>query len=237
MDIDGLGSVLIDQVVDKLGVRSPHELFALTAEQLAGLERMGTKSAENIVRSLRAAKTRGLNRVLAGLAIRHVGETMAEDLASYFGSAEELLKFAARYCAGEPDAVQTVAPEKGSGAIEGLARKTADSIFAELNSPAVRKVFKGLQDAHVALSVTKPAVVDVAGIAGKTFVLTGTLPNLKRDEAAARIKAAGGKVSGSVSKKTDYVVAGDEPGSKLDKAQALGIAILDEAQLCKLLDG
>jgi DNA ligase (NAD+) len=235
MDIDGMGTALIEQVTRELGVRSPDQLFSLTAEQLAGLERMGEKSAVNVARALERAKSRGLSRVLVGLAIRHVGETMAEDLTSYFGSAEALLEFAGRYVQGDAEAVQALAPDKGSGAIDGLAKKSADSIFAELDSDVVRKVFAGLEAAGVSLRATRARREAVEGVAGKTFVLTGTLPTLKRSDAAEAIKQAGGKVSGAVSKQTDYVVAGDEAGTKLEKAQALGVAVLDEAALLALL--
>jgi DNA ligase (NAD+) len=237
MDIDGMGEVLVDQVVDKLGVRSPDDLFRLDVDALAGLDRMGQKSAERVKAGLEEAKERGLARVLNGLAIRHVGETMAEDLADYFKTADALLAFAARYVADDEEAVETVAPAKSSerGAIDGLARKSADSIFHELHSPAVRKVFAGLADVGVNLRVNAAHVQEVTDVAGKTFVLTGTLPTLKRIEATKRVKAAGGKVSGSVSKKTDYVVAGDEAGSKLEKAQSLGVEIIDEAALLALL--
>jgi len=235
MEIDGMGESLVGQVVDKLGVEAPHQLFSLTSPQLAGLERMGKKSADNVVSALEKARSRGLARVLYGLAIRHVGETMSEDLAGYFGSAEKLLGFAERYVAGDPQAIATVAPESGSGAIEGLARKTADSIFRELASPAVRKVLDGLAQAGVSLVARTAARVEIAGVAGKSFVLTGTLPTLKRDVAGDMIKAAGGKVSGSVSKKTDFVVAGEEAGSKLDKARELGVVVIDEAALLAML--
>lgn len=235
MEIDGMGESLVNQVVEHLGVSAPHELFDLTVAKIAGLDRMGKKSAENVVRALETAKSRGLARVLHALAIRHVGETMSEALASHFGSADALLEFARRYIEGDAQAIETVAPQTGSGAIEGLAKKSADSIFGELNSPSIRSIFAGLALAGVTLGTKSAPRVEVQGVAGKTFVLTGTLPTLKRDEAGDKIKAAGGKVSGSVSKKTDYVVAGEEAGSKLEKARELGITILDEAALLAML--
>ena len=238
MDVDGMGAVLIDQVVDKLGVRSPDDLFRLDVEQLASLERMGAKSAERVKQGLEQAKRRGLARVLAGLAIRHVGEAMAEDLSAYFRTAGALLEFAGRYAAGDDEAIATVAPNKSTerGAIEGLARKSADSIFIELDSPAVRRVFQGLAEVGVDLSVSSPIAQQLTEVSGKSFVLTGTLPTMKRSEASTLIKAAGGKVSGSVSKKTDYLVAGSEPGSKLEKARSLGVRVIDEEAFKRLLE-
>ncbi len=236
MDIDGLGSALVDQLVDKLGVATQADLYALDRDQVAGLERMGKKSADNLLRALEASKGRGLANVLVALSIRHVGERMGEDLAHYFGSADNLLAFAARYMAGEQDAIDEVAPDKGQGAISGMARTTADAIFEQLDDPNMRSVIAALGEAGVSLEASKPAKVEhKEAVAGKTFVLTGTLPTLKRTEAADLIKGAGGKVTGSVSKKTDYVVAGEDPGSKLDKAQKLGITILDEATLLSML--
>ncbi len=237
MEIDGVGESLVAQLVDKLGVESPEQLFDLTSERLAGLERMGKKSADNVIRALELARSRGLARMLYALSIRHVGESMSEELARYFGSARALLDFAKRYAAGDAEAIQLVAPESGVGAIEGLARKSADAIFVELDSPSLRRVFEGLAARGVSLEAKREARVEVLGVAGKLFVLTGTLPTLKRDQAADRIKAAGGKVSGSVSKKTDFVVAGEEAGSKLDKARELGVRVIDEAALLALLDG
>jgi DNA ligase (NAD+) len=237
MDIEGMGEALLVQVIDKAGVRRPDDLFRLTVEQLSGLERMGDKSAANVVAALQGAKARGLGRVLVGLAIRHVGVSMAEELTKHWRDADALLAFAARYVAEDAEAVTFVAPEKSSerGAVEGLGRKSADSIFAELNAAGVRAVFAGLAAAGVSLSALETATRDVEGVAGKSFVLTGTLPTMKRSEAGARIKEAGGKVVGSVSAKTDYVVAGDEAGSKLEKAQKLGVAVLDEAALLAML--
>jgi DNA ligase (NAD+) len=235
MAIDGLGESLIDQLIEKRDLARPDELFMLTVDELAELERMGKKSAQNVVRSLEQAKGRGLAKVLNALAIRHVGETTSQALADYFGSADALLAFAARYGQGDEAAIATVAPDAGSGAIEGLARKTADVVFAELDSAPLRAVFAGLSRAGVKLDSVRAARAEVAAIAGKSFVLTGTLPTLSRDAAGERIKQAGGKVASSVSKKTDYVVAGEEAGSKLDKAKELGVNVIDEAELLRLL--
>ncbi|MEZ4339020.1 MAG: NAD-dependent DNA ligase LigA [Sandaracinaceae bacterium] len=235
MDVEGLGDKLVLAVAKSYGIAEPHQLFGLTKKQLSSLERMGDKSAQNVLDALGRAKQRGLARVLVGLSIRHVGERMAEDLASYFGTAERLLDFARRYVEGDAAAVDALAPEKGTGAIEGLARKTADHIFAELDSPRLRGIFAGLAEHGVKLDAVVERREEVEGVAGKTFVLTGTLPTLKRTEAGDLIKIAGGKVSGSVSKKTDFVVAGEEAGSKLDKAQKLGVAVIDEAELLRML--
>jgi DNA ligase (NAD+) len=237
MDIDGLGPAIVDQLVERLGVRSPDQLFSLEAAQLASLERMGEKSAENLVRALEGAKGRGLSRVLVGLSIRHVGESMAEALAAEFGSAEALLDFASRYVRGDEAAVLRVAPKKSGerGAIEGLAQKSADVIFQELDSDPMREVIAALGEAGVTLTAEKKVKREVEGVAGKTFVLTGTLPTLKRQDAKVMLEEAGGKVVGSVSKKTDFVVAGEEAGSKLEKAKALGVAVIDEAALLAML--
>jgi DNA ligase (NAD+) len=237
MAIDGVGEALIDQLIALRGLSRPDELFLLTVDELASLDRMGKKSAENVVRALSGAKDRGLARVLNALAISQVGEGMSHELATYFGSMGELLAFAARYVAGDADAIHTVAPAQGTGAIEGLGKKSADVIFAELDAPAMRSVIDGLTAAGVKMDAVQSRRVEVEAVAGKTFVLTGTLPTLKRDQAAELIKNAGGKVGGSVSKKTHYVVAGDEAGSKLEKAQELGIPVLDEAGLLTLLQG
>jgi DNA ligase (NAD+) len=237
MDIEGLGESLVALVTKELGVRAPHELYALTRHGLAQLPRMGDKSADNVLRALVASKSRGLARVLYALAIPNLGQSMAELLARHFGTADALLAFAGRYVAGDPEAVRQAAPEEGNGIIEGMGKKTADVIFGALDAKEMRAVLGGLAAVGVALVSEAPAVVHREGVAGKTFVLTGTLPTLKRDEAGDRIKSAGGKVSGSVSKKTDFVVAGEEAGSKLEKAKELGVAVIDEAELLRMLGG
>jgi len=235
MDIEGLGSKLILQVAETYGVAEPHELYSLKQPQLAALDRMGDKSAANVVAALEGSKGRGLARVLVGLSIRHVGLRTAEDLASYFGTRERLVECAQRFVDGDEEVIETLAPEKGTGAIEGLARKTADSIFAELVSPRIRSILDGLAEAGVKLEAVIERREEVEGVAGKTFVITGTLPTLKRKEAGDRIKVAGGKVTGSVSKKTDFLVAGDDAGSKLAKAEKLEVPVIDEAELLRML--
>lgn len=234
MDIDGCGPAVIDQLLAQDLVTSPVDFFHLDRDTLAGLDRMGKRSAEKLVQAIAAVKNRGLARVLASLAVRHVGTTMAEHLAHHFGDAPALLAFARRYADGDEEAIASIAPAKGQGPVEGLARKSADSIFTEFASPAISGIVSGLAEAGLDLTASRPTNT-VDGVAGKTFVLTGTLPNLTRGQAGERIKAAGGKVSGSVSKKTDYVVAGSEAGSKLAKAEKLGLTILDERGLLDLL--
>ena len=235
MEIDWLGESLIAQLIEKRGLEAPHQIFALTKADIASLDRMGDKSAENVVRAIETAKSRGLARVLYALAIPLLGEGTSEDLAHYFGSGDRLLAFARRYASGDPEAIAIVAPEKGSGAIEGLAKKSADVIFGALATEALGAIFEGLARAGVSLDATSATVSLVEGVAGKSFVLTGTLPTLKREEAGELIKNAGGKIAGSVSKKTDYVLAGADAGSKLEKAQALGLKVIDEAALLTLL--
>ncbi|MBK8014492.1 MAG: NAD-dependent DNA ligase LigA [Deltaproteobacteria bacterium] len=239
MDIEGLGASTVERLVAELGVRSPADIFRLTREALLKLEtdpKKGEhKRVENLLAAIEQAKGRGLARVLAGLAIGHVGTAMSEDLAAYFHDKTTLLDFAARYVAGDSEAVETVAPSKGVGKISGMAKKTADAVFAELHSGAVQRVLNDLEALGVRLDATSGASRGVDGIAGKTFVLTGTLPSLSRPEATARIKRAGGKVSGAVSKKTDVLVAGEAAGSKLKRALELGVTVWSEAELLSQL--
>lgn len=220
MDIEGLGDKLIDQLVEAGLVHTPADLYALTVEQLASLERMGEKSARNLVEAIAASRQTTLARFIFALGIRNVGEATARDLAKHFGSLDALLK-------ADVDALQTV-PDVGPVVAASIA-----AFFGEAHN---REVIDGLRRAGVHWPEGLAEPLGPQALLGKTLVLTGTLPTLKRDEAKARIEAAGGKVAGSVSKKTDYVVAGEEAGSKLEKALELGIPVIDEAALLSLLE-
>lgn len=220
MDIEGLGDKLVEQLVDQDLVRGPADLYALDVTTLAGLERMGAKSAANLVAALERSKTTTLARFLYALGIREVGEATAMTLAAHFGSLEALM-------AADEEALRK-APDVGP--------IVAAAIRAFFQEPHNQQVIARLQAAGVHWSdlARKPAISQ--SLAGKTFVLTGSLDALTRDQAADRLRALGAKVSGSVSKKTDYVVAGRDAGSKLDKAQELHVTILDEAGLLALLE-
>ncbi len=220
LDIEGLGEKLIDQLVDAGLVRTPADLFRLDLETLAQLDRMGVKSAANLLAALDKARNTTLERFIYALGIRHVGESTARDLARHFGSLEALM--------AADEAALLEVPDVGPVVAASIAR-----FFAE---PHNRQVIAQLRAAGVRWGAGAPAARAAAGpLAGRTFVLTGTLPNWTREQARERIEAAGGKVATSVSKKTDYVVAGAEPGSKLEKAQALGVTVIDEGGLRRLL--
>lgn len=231
MDIQGCGEAVIEQLCSTRQLTSPAELFSLTAEDIAGLERKGDKSARNLLAALQEAKSRGLAKVLIGLSLYQVGEKLAEDLAGAYGSMATLLALVDRHVAGDPQPVAEL------DALDGVAETTARAVLDQLANPAVRTVIADLAAAGVVMTATRKELRQVAGVSGKTFVLTGTLPTLSRDAAEALIVAAGGTCSGSVSKKTAYVVAGEEAGSKLAKAQALGVTVIDEAGLHALLAG
>jgi DNA ligase (NAD+) len=219
MDIEGLGEKLVDQLVDGGLVRTAADLYRLDVARLAALERMADKSAANVVAAIEKSKATTLPRFIFGLGIRHVGEATAKELARHFGSLDALV-------AADEAALQQ-AQDVGPVLAESIAR-----FFAE---PHNREVIRELRAAGVHWRETAPQRAAAGPLAGRTLVLTGTLPDLTRDEAKARIEAAGGKVASSVSRKTDYVVAGAEAGSKLDKARELGIPILDEGALLALL--
>jgi len=219
MDIEGLGEKLADQLVDGVVVHTPADLYRLDAAQLAALERMAEKSAANVLAAIDRSRTTTLARFIYALGIRHVGETTAKDLARYFGGLDALM------AAGEAELHEV--PDVGPVVAESIAR-----FFAEAHN---RGVIGELRAAGVHWDDTAPQRAVPGRLAGQTFVLTGTLPTLSREDAKALIEARGGKVAGSVSAKTRYVVAGADAGSKLAKAQELGIAILDEGQLRQLL--
>lgn len=229
MDIEGLGPAVIDQVVEHLDVCSPADLFRLNQERLITLERMGQKSADNIVAALESAKQRGLAKVLAGLSISQLGGKLAEDLTAHFASADQLIDLAKRHADGDESAAAALI------AIDGVAETTAETVLQAFASPEIQEVLSALAALGVVLEEEKQELQEREGVTGKTFVLTGTMPNWGRSEAAGYIKAAGGKTSGSVSKKTDYLVAGEKAGSKLTKAEGLGVTIIDEAKLKALL--
>ncbi|HLT91538.1 MAG TPA: NAD-dependent DNA ligase LigA, partial [Woeseiaceae bacterium] len=220
MDIDGLGAKLIEQLVALDRLKTPADIYELTKEELVELERMGEKSAEKLIAAIERSKNTTLERFLFALGIREVGESTALALASYFGRLEPIME------AGVEDLQQV--PDVGP--------VVASRIHAFFAEPHNREIIDKLRQAGVRWPEHEPKAIDREGpLAGKTFVLTGTLSSMTREEAKARIVALGGKVSGSVSKKTDYVVYGDSAGSKLTKAQNLGVTTLDEAAFEKLL--
>lgn len=218
LDIDGLGDKLIEQLVDGGRVHTLADLYTLTALELSTYPRMGMKSAENLVRAIDGSRRPPLSRLLYALGIRHVGETTARDLARHFGSLQGVVQ-------ADEDALLQV-PDVGPVVAASVSR-----FFAEAHN---RDVLAALQAAGVEPQ-QEVAPVGAHALAGKTLVLTGTLPTLSRDEATQKILAAGGKVSGSVSGKTAWVVAGEDAGSKLAKAKSLGVPVIDEAALLALL--
>jgi DNA ligase (NAD+) len=219
LDIEGLGEKLVDQLVDGGLVRTPADLYRLRLEDLASLERMGEKSAQNLLDQLERSKRTTLARFIYALGIRNVGEATARDLASHFGALEPLLE-------ADEDELQEV-PDVGP-----VVAMSIHGFFAERHN---LEVVHALRRAGVRWEEGRRRPAAAGPGAGKTFVLTGTLPRMTRDKATELIQSRGGKVTGSVSKKTDYVIAGADAGAKLAKAEALGIPVLDEAGLLKLL--
>jgi DNA ligase (NAD+) len=222
LDIEGLGDKLIEQLVERERVSSPADIYTLGVEELAQLERMGEKSAANLVAAIEKSKRTTLPRLLFGLGIREVGEATALALARHFGTLERLMEATLETIQQVPDVGPIVAAH----------------VAAFFSSEDHRKVIRALRDKGLTWSeVRAPAVAAGAhGLSGKTFVLTGTLESLTREAATEALIARGAKVAATVSKKTSYVVAGAEAGSKLVKAQQLGVPVIDEAQLKKLLE-
>jgi DNA ligase (NAD+) len=220
MDMEGGGEVLARQLVQSGLVHDVADLYRLTLEEMLSLERMGEKSASNFLRAVEESKTRDMWRVLYGLGILHVGAGVAKALGRCFASLEDLF----------------AAPLDRLTECEDVGGVIAASVVQWQGDARNRKLLQRLQQAGVNFRSELYQPQAAAGpLEGKTFVLTGTLPNLKREDAAAKIEAAGGKVSASVSKKTDYVVAGEDAGSKLAKAHQLGVAVISEAELLRML--
>ncbi|MGA0114361.1 MAG: NAD-dependent DNA ligase LigA, partial [Burkholderiales bacterium] len=241
MDIEGLGEKLVDQLVDKGLVNTPADLYQLQTDQLAGLDRMAEKSASNVIEAITSSRKTTLARFIYALGIYHVGEEISRILARHFASLDALLAADWDELIAEKERVQKENTKRRAKGLEedepllsGVGPEIMRSVANFLRQVHNREVIDQLIARGVTFRQEKAAKGGV--FSGKTFVLTGTLPGMSRDEAKARIEAAGGKVSGSVSKKTDYVVAGSDAGSKLDKARALGVTIIDEAQLLELLD-
>lgn len=218
MDIEGLGDKLVDQLVDLNIVKTPADLYKLGLMALTNLDRMGDKSADNLLLAIDKSRSNTLARFIFALGIRHVGESTAKDLAKYFGSIHKLMD------ASEQDLLK----------VNDVGPVVAQSIINFLNESHNREVIEQLLAAGLSLEVEISEINPA--IQGKTFVLTGTLPTLSRDQAKLLLEKAGGKVAGSVSAKTSYVVAGEEAGSKLEKAKELGIAVIDESQMLTLLN-
>jgi len=218
LDIEGLGEKIVDQLVDQNLVRTPADLYRLGFAALANLERMGEKSADNLIQAIHQSRHTTLARFIFALGIRHVGETTAKDLANHYQSMHALMD--AR--------LEDLLTVKDVGPV------VADSIVSFMQETHNREVIEQLLASGMQLSLEKKVIS--AAVAGKTFVLTGTFPSLSRDQAKDLLEKAGAKVAGSVSKKTDYVVAGTDAGSKLTKAEELGITVIDEQAMLALLD-
>jgi len=217
LDIEGLGEKIVDQLVDQNLVRTPADLYRLGFAALANLERMGEKSADNLIQAIHQSRHTTLARFIFALGIRHVGETTAKDLANHYQSMHALMD--AR--------LEDLLTVKDVGPV------VADSIVSFMQETHNREVIEQLLASGMQLSVEKKVIS--AAVAGKTFVLTGTFPSLSRDQAKDLLEKAGAKVAGSVSKKTDYVVAGTDAGSKLTKAEELGVTVIDEQAMIALL--
>ena len=219
VEVEGLGDKLVEQLVDTGVVKTLPDLYRLGFTALAGLERMADKSARNIVDALEKSKRTTLPRFLFGLGIRHVGEATAKELARHFGQLDRIMD----------------ASVEALSEVSDVGPVVAQSIHTFFEQPHNREVVEQLRACGLTWEEGEPAERAPQPLAGKTFVLTGTFPTLSRDQAKDLLEAAGAKVAGSVSKKTDYVVAGAEAGSKLEKAQSLGVTVIDEAQMLALL--
>jgi len=220
MDIDGLGPAVIEQLVDRGLVRGPADLYRLNADTLKDLERMGEKSAANLVRAIASSKARPLSRLLFALGIRHVGQHTGEVLAAHYGEVDRLM-------AASVEELQE---------IYDIGAVVAQSVHDFFETPENRALVEELRALGLILTEQRAAPSGAQPLAGKTFVVTGTLRHFTRDGIHERIKALGGKPTSSVSRSTDYLVVGEDAGSKLAKAQALGVAILTEEKFQALAE-
>ena len=221
MDIEGLGKALVDQLVDGGLVKALPDLYRLTKEQLLDLERMGEKSAQNLLDGIEASKGRGLSRLLAGLGIPMVADSMADELAQAFGNIDDLMN----------------ATEERLAQVEGIGPERARRIHEYFQSQAGRQLIAEFRELGLKLTEEKrKAPAGAADLTGKTVVVTGSLEHYQREEIEALIRKLGGKPTGSVSKKTDFVVAGEKAGSKLDKAKQLGVRVLTEEEFEKMIE-
>jgi len=218
MNIDGLGDVLVDQLVDRGMVRSVADIYDLTADTLAGLDRMGRKSATNVIRNIEKSKQNPLPRVINALGVRFVGERTAVFLAEQFGEMDKI-------ASATVDELQDA---------EEVGPRIAESIYQYFREPRNQDLLERLKSAGLQFEY-KTRRRHGGPLFGLTFVITGTL-SISREEVRQRIEASGGKVATAVSKRTNYVVAGEDAGSKLDKAQELGVEVIDEGKLLELLE-
>jgi DNA ligase (NAD+) len=219
MNIEGLGEALVDQLLQKKLIRSIPDIYALSYDELSGLERMGPKSSQNLLEEIQKSKTNDIARLIFGLGIRHVGERLAQTLAAHFRDIRKLEN------AGLEELTQ----------IEDVGPVVAESIAFFFRQPENRELLRKLKDAGLNCTAKKEEGKAGQPLAGKTFVLTGRLERFSRDEARDEIEHLGGTVAESVSRKTDYLIVGQDPGSKLEKARTLGVATLNEEEFLKLI--
>jgi DNA ligase (NAD+) len=219
MNVERLGEALIDQLVDAGRVKTFADLFKLTKEQLLELERMGDKSAQNVIDSISASRSQGLDRLLSGLGVRHLGSTVSHLLATRFGSLEAIEK----------------ATKEDFSAIDGIGEAIAESVYDFFHSESGKAVIDALRGVGVdpKMEVKKAEELATLPWAGKSVVITGTLSTMDRKQAEDKVMKLGGKASGSVSKKTSFLVAGEDAGSKLSKAKELGVEVIDEEEFIR----